>query len=200
MTHKGAILLLVTILLTTGVWADSISHTPLFAKVVGVTKNDTLNVRSKPDYTSKKSGKLPPKAHIGIKKCKTMNKATWCKVYPLIQNWFEEFGAESEGWVNAHYLAFYDRGYVLIDGIGNCDYALQCKENKCEVLISYEIDKEHKITSIKTKWIERSLLKGESNFAAASNDPKINPEGGYCTIGLQIDDYLKASQNKSITK
>ena len=74
--------------------------------------------------------------------------------------------------------------YVIIDKKRNCDYVLRCKEGKCEVVSSYVIDENYEITSIKTKWIAREDLKGESNFGAV-------PEDGYCTMGNRVEDYLE---------
>jgi hypothetical protein len=40
--------------------------------------------------------------------------------------------------------------------------------------------------TFETKWIERSKLKGESGFGAASGDME-----GYCTEGVWLEQYKK---------
>ena len=156
---------------------------PLFAEVTGVKTDDVLNVREKPEYESKKVGTQVPNAFMGVARCKQSKKSIWCKVYQMTQYYnFEDF---NPGWVNARFLKPFNRGYVLIDGAGNCDYALQCKENKCEVVSGYDRDENHEITNLRTKWIERDRLKGESHFGAMSLK-----EDGYCTNGTFIVNYL----------
>lgn len=179
---------MLSILLSIGLWAVSPS---LFGKVINVAEDDTLNVHKQSNYKSKKVAELPPKAYIGIEKCKKIQKTTWCRVYPMVQQWYEKFGNDShKGWVNARYLKFNNRGYVIIDGKKNCDYVLRCKESKCEVVDRYEQEKNYNVTSIKTKWIERDRLRGESNFGAISED-----EDGFCNSRIFIEDYLKNNPN-----
>ena len=169
------------ILLSVSLWGES---PPLFASVIGVAENDTLNIREKPYYRSTKVGSLPSQAYIGIEKCQILKSATWCKVYQIAQHFHEGFNRS--GWVNARYLKPINRGYALIDKTRNCDYVLRCKEAKCEVVSSYETDKEYKITSIKTEWIARERLQGESHFGAMTEN-----EDGYCTLGNWVEDYLQ---------
>jgi len=157
--------------------ADVSWNDALFAEVINLKKDDALNVREKPNYRSKKVSKLPMKAYVGVDKCKELNSSTWCHVYPLVQRWYEDFSSKKEsGWVNAKYLSFSDRGYVLVDGKADCAYVLQCQNAKCELLLSSESNNKPQ-----TKWIEKNRVHGESRFGAASEDPKINPEGGYCS-------------------
>ncbi len=165
----------------------SVEDSPLFASVVGVAEDDVLNIRQKPEYTSKKVGTQTPHALMGVEKCVTVGKSTWCRVYQIAQNFYsEDF---HEGWVNARYLNANNRGYVLIDGKGNCEYALQCKKGKCEVVVGYEMDKENEhIINLKIKWIERTHLKGESHFGAMCQEEGCN---GFCTAHRFIEDYLK---------
>jgi len=163
-------------------------NTALFATVKNVAENDTLNVRSEANHKSKKVGEIPPEWHIGVEKCKKVNTATWCKVYPLIQIWAEAFGGKDMGWVNAKYLEFSNKGYVTIEGkTSDCYYAMQCKQNACHVVMEmqYDYDK-NDMLAWKTKWIERSKLKGESNFGAIDSS-----RDGYCTNAGMIENYLK---------
>ncbi len=155
----------------------------LFAEVDGVASNDTLNVRVAPNYHSKKTGALPQYAFVGVDYCKKVGKSTWCKIFPIAQR--DYFKA---GWVNARYLKFYDnRGYVIVDGKPKCDYALRCKNSKCEVVTDYAINPDtNDITSLKTQWIKRDRLKGSSNFGAISD-----LRDGYCTSGYHIEEFLE---------
>ncbi len=167
-------------------------HNALFASVVNVKSNDRLNVRQKADYRSKKVSELPPGAYVGVERCEAVKSSTWCRVYPLVIQHYEHFAEETDaGWVNAKYLSFSDRGYVLVDGKANCDYVIQCKADKCEWVRDYETDDANEIKRLKTEWIERKRLRGESRFGASSSDPKINPEGDICNAAMYIDDYLE---------
>lgn len=160
----------------------------LFASVINLKENDTLNVRSTPDYRSKKTGALPLDAYIGVDSCKQVGHSIWCKVFHLAQQDYDGFGWDAKpGWVNARYLEPDNEGYVIIDGKPNCDYALCCQKGKCEVVADYEVDEQNNITSIKTKWIDRKRLKASSNFGAMDEDPEAS---GYCTNGNYIRDYL----------
>lgn len=187
--------LLLVIFLSLGLCAESSS---LFGRVIAIAEHDTLNVRSQADYRSDKVAELPLSGYVGIEKCETVKNATWCYVYPLVQIWYEKFSEKKNiGWVNARYLKFSNRGYVNIVGEErNCFYALKCKDivNKKKCLVVYNLKYDHekeKITEIKTKWIDRKKLQGESAFGAASQNREINPEGGYCTNAKMIDNYLE---------
>jgi uncharacterized protein YgiM (DUF1202 family) len=185
---------LLILLISAGVWADSAA---LFGLVTNVTKNDTLNVRSDANYNSKKVGALPFDAGVGIEKCKIVKNSTWCRIYPLVQNSYDTFGPQNTGWVNTRYLTFSYRGYVNVTGEDtNCFYAVKCRdiENKKECLVVYDLKYDYEkdtMTEIKSKWIERKKLKGESAFGAASQNVEINPEGGYCTNARMIEDYFE---------
>jgi len=162
--------------------------TALFATVKNVAKDDRLNVRAEANHKSTKVGELPPSYYVGVEKCKKIKSSTWCKVYPLVQQWSEKFAENSTGWVNAHYLNFHDRGYVTIEGEkNNCYYAIACKNDLCNIVKDMQYDHEKdKMPKMQTKWIKRSRLKGESAFGAASSDME-----GYCTNGNRIEDNLK---------
>ncbi len=154
--------------------------------MVNVAQNDTLNVRTEPNYKAKKVSELPPEAYVGIEKCKKVKRSIWCRVYPLVQQWYEKFGNDShKGWVNARYLKFSNRGYVLIKGKKNCAYSISCNEGKCEVVLDYENDENNGVIKLHTKWIEREYLKGESSFGATPKN-----EDGFCNSGMFIHDYL----------
>ncbi len=163
-------------------------ETPLFATVINLQENDTLNVREKPDYHTKKTGTLPLYAYVGVDSCKRVGDSTWCKVFHLAQQVYDGFGWDAKpGWVNARYLELDNEGYVIIDGKPDCDYALRCQKGKCEVVESYETNNQNELTSMKTKWIERRRLKASSNFGAMTEDIEAS---GYCTNGKYIQDYL----------
>ncbi len=175
------------ILLVASVFAD---NTALFASIKGVEKGDFLNVREAANYQSKKVAAIPSfkDMHLtfGIESCKKVKTSIWCSVYPLMQNGTDSFKENDKGWVNARYLTFSNHGYVLVDGKGNCEYALGCKEGKCELVADFRQDNNGEVVSMQTKWVERERLKGESSFGA------MNPnEDGYCNIGMYIEDYLK---------
>jgi hypothetical protein len=150
----------------------------LFAKIVHVKNNDTLNVREKADYKSKKMTELDYNMVVGLSgTCKKVGKSTWCRVYELAA-----YGGNQEGWVNAYYLKPYSEGFVTVKGYEkNCQYALECanKEGKKQCLAILEPEKD-------AEWVERSLLRGESQFGAAPEDMD-----GYCTRGAWLEPYLK---------
>jgi len=178
-------IVILTVLLSVGSWADSMA---LFGKVINVSENDILNVRSQSNYRSKKVGELPPNAYVGIEKCKMVKSSTWCRVYQLVQNYYSD--NFHPGWVNARYLKFSDRGYVIVQGTRNCAYALSCNNGRCEVVLDFETNNDHGVSKLHTEWIERSLLKGESNFGVTPEN-----EDGYCNSRIFIDDYLKKYPN-----
>ena len=165
------------------------NETALFGSVINVSKNDTLNVRFEPNYKAKKVGEIPSKWRVGIEKCKGINNSTWCRVYPLVQVWHENFCEDKNiGWVNAKYLKFSNRGYVIVKGKRNCAYSLSCLDGKCKVVNDFEENSviDYKKTGLNEKWVKRGYLKGESNFG-------VTPDGvdGYCNNGIYIDAYLK---------
>lgn len=167
-------IIILGILVSIVLWAENAA---LFGTVVNVSQNDILNVRSQADHRSKKVGEVPPEAYAGIEKCITVKNSTWCRIYPLVQNWYDKFWKEEHiGWVNARYLKFSNRGYVIVKGEKNCAYALDCHRGKCEVI-------DDKKAAIKTKWIEREYLKGESNFGVTPDNVD-----GYCNNGMYIED------------
>jgi len=175
---------LLTLSLLATVNASSV-YPGFFAAVVDIAKNDTLNVREKPDYRSRKIGALPLDAYVGIDHCKKIGKSKWCKIFHIAQRDYDEYGWDAPpGWVNARYLSFDDRGYVVVDNKPNCNYALHCEKGKCEVVTDYKTNDTNKVTSIKTEWIKRQRLKGSSNFGAMGDSE------GYCTSGQYIEDFL----------
>ena len=182
-------LLILTILVSIS-YAESYRNA-LFAGVNGITSNDTLNVRVVPDYHSQKIGALPQDAFVGVDYCKKVGKSTWCKIFHIAQMDYEEFGWNAKaGWVNARYLKFDNRGYVIIDGKPKCDYALRCKNSKCEVVTDYTTNPNtNDITSLKTQWIKRDRLKASSNFGAVAD-----ARDGYCTNGNYIEEFLQTKK------
>ena len=188
---------IVIVLIISVLRAENIQqNTPLFATVKGIVSNDTLNVRIKADHRSKKVAKLPLDAYVGVDRCKKTGVSVWCKIHHIAQHDYEGYGYDApSGWVNAKYLTFYDRGYVLIDGKGKCDYAIGCKAGKCEIVSEYRQDENYNIVDIETKWIGRNRLKAESNFGAAANEMD-----GYCTNGSYIEDYLQKKRLNQLQK
>lgn len=175
--------IILSILLLTGSWSDSAA---LFGKVIHVAENDTLNVRAEPNQKANKIGEIPFDGYVGIETCKKIEKSQWCKVYFLVENYYENFWKDKNiGWVNARYLQFSNHGYVIIKGKRNCAFSLKCIDDKCEV-VDDDHDIDYKRTGLKTKWIQREHLKGESNFGATPDNVD-----GYCNKGMFIDDYLE---------
>jgi len=183
--------ILIGIIITTLVlFAQTFYPDSLVATVQGIAHDDTLVVREKADYHSKKIGALPKDAFIGVDVCKEKGSSTWCKIHHIALRDYEMYGAEApDGWVNAKYLYFDNGGvYALIDGKGNCDYVLGCHQGNCDLVADYDTNKNYEITSVQTKKINRSRLRGSNHFGAMDTHGD-----GYCTIGRQIEDYL---QNK----
>ncbi len=178
---KGLFLM---VFLSSLMYAIDVANPPLFVTVTGVAEDDVLNIRQEPDYHSLKVGSQVPDAYMAVERCVEVGGATWCKVYEVAQYFYsEDF---KPGWVNARFLKLNNKGYVSIDGKRNCDYVIGCKADKCELVTSYEADENGSAISIKTKWVERSRLEGESHFSAMPDDAD-----GYCNIGQFVDDYLK---------
>jgi hypothetical protein len=176
-----------TVLLSSLTHAIDAVNSPLFVTVTGVAEDDVLNIRQEPDYHSLKVGSQVPDAYMAVERCVEVEGATWCRVYEVAQYFYsEDF---KPGWVNARFLKPTNKGYVSIDGKRNCDYVIGCNAEKCEVVASYEADENGSAVSIKTKWVERSRLKGESHFSAMPDN-----EDGYCNIGQFVDDYLGKQQ------
>ncbi len=169
----------------------------LFATVVKVAQSDTLNVRESPGYRSKKTGALPEGAFVGVDSCKKRGRSVWCRIFHIAQRDYENFGYDARpGWVNARYLTFNDRGYVIIDGKPNCDYALRCKNNRCEVAAEYTTDPQtQEVTSVKTRWIERKRLEGTNHFGAMPDDPDAS---GYCNTRNYIEAFLRKQKERSL--
>ncbi|WP_294958504.1 SH3 domain-containing protein [Sulfurovum sp.] len=190
--------ILIVLLLSASVL--SAKETGLFGKIIHVAEDDTLNVRAEPNYKARKIAEIPSSGYVGVEKCRQVKTSLWCQVYPLTQQWYEHFsGMKEKGWVNAKYLSFSDRGYVLVDGKANCDYVIQCKADKCERVFDYETDDANEIKNLKTEWIDKKRLHGESRFGASSSDPKINPEGDICSSAFYIDDYLQNRRLKQLS-
>ncbi len=163
----------------------------LFGNVVHVAKNDVLNVRQVPMPRAKKIASLPLGAYVGVDICKKVGRSLWCKVHHVALHDYEGYGWDApDGWVNAKYLSFRNRGYVLVDGKANCDYVVGCKDGVCKRVVDYKTNEKYEIISLRTEKISRSRLWGESHFGAMSENGE-----GYCTNGRMIDDFL-AKQNK----
>ena len=172
-------------------------NTPLFGTVTGVAANDTLNIRTRPDYRSPKTGALPPEAMVGVEQCRRIKHATWCRIHHLAQYDYPQFhyGARP-GWVNARFLKRSSRGYVLVDGKGHCDYALSCQGNECDVVTDLRTDTQNRVTRLIHHPIARKRLRAASHFGAAAD----TGGDGYCTDGRYIEDFLnRKSHSKSPT-
>ncbi|SFV90850.1 hypothetical protein MNB_SV-4-652 [hydrothermal vent metagenome] len=176
--------------------ASDISYPGLFAHVVHIADDDTLNVRERPDYHSKKTGELPIDAFVGVDYCTKKGKSTWCRIFHLAQRNYAHFGYGAKpGWVNARYLDFDNSGYVIIDGKPDCDYALRCTKSRCEVVDDYTTDAgDGHISALKTRWIERERLKASDRFSAMRDDPDAS---GYCTTD-RGNAFLQMEKEKTI--
>ena len=168
----------------------------LFATVINLVENDTLRVRENPDYHAKKIGALPIDAYVGVGICKEVRHATWCEVHHVALRDYADFGYDAKpGWVNARYLKFINNGYVIIDKKPNCDYALKCIEEMCEVVTDYTMDTASNIVSLTIKKIKRERLHTESNFGAMEENAD-----GYCTSGGMIEYYLTQKRTHELLK
>ncbi len=167
----------------------------LFGTVVRLVRNDTLNVREKPDYRSEKIGALPIGAVVGVDVCRPVGPATWCKIHHIAQYDYDAYGWDAKpGWVNAWYLRFSDTGYVLVDRKADCDYALKCYDTVCEVVDDYTEDADGHILSLSIRKIERKRLHAESHFGAMGEGE------GYCVAGVKIEDYLTRKRTHELLK
>lgn len=172
------------------------NNAPLFGIVKGVASNDALNIRAKPNYKSKKITSLPNGAYVGISRCKYIGHSKWCKIFHLTQRDYDGFGDNAHsGWVNAKFLKFSNRGYVIVNNKASCDYALRCNGNKCKVITDYSADKNGNTISLKSSWIDRSKLKASTSFGAIGKDGE-----GYCVSGNHIEEYLSKHKNHKGSK
>ena len=189
--------LLIAIILSAYLNASNIFYPGLFASVVNVAENDTLNVRARPDYHSKKTGALSPHdlLYVGVDHCKKIGKSTWCKIFHLDQIDNKKSTLDNiSGWVNAHFLQFTNKGYVIIDDKSNCNYVLSCNTHRCKVVIDYTIDpKTRNVTSLKTQWIDRKRLKASSHCISFNG----TDASGYCKNGTHIKNPLKHKSKKA---
>ncbi len=166
----------------------------LFAHVSGVASNDTLSVRVKPNWRSRKITNLPPYAFVGVDKCVKMGHSNWCKVHAVNCNLgqYLEYNDKLPGWVNARYLKFSSRGYVAINGKKRCNYAISCSSGKCSVVVN-ETVKNGKVTAIKSKNYPRSALRGIGEL-----DIPNGGEGYSCgRLNFKIDKYLSNHNSHS---
>jgi uncharacterized protein YraI len=168
----------------------------LFGTVTGVADNDTLNVRSHPDYHAAKVGALPPGALVGVDRCKRLKQSTWCRIHHIAQHDYPQYSyGAADGWVNTRFLRLSDRGYVLTYGKGKCAYALSCRAGACDVVTGIEEDAQGRIAALQHVSIERHHLRAESHFGAAAENGE-----GYCTNGKVIEDFLKKQPRPLTTK
>ena len=169
----------------------------LFAQVSGVASNDTLSVRVKPNWHSRKITELPPHAYVGVDKCTKIGHSTWCKVHAVNRNLgqYLEYNNKLPGWVNARYLKFSSRGYVAIKGKNRCNYAINCSSGRCRVVVNARL-KNGKVTAIKSKIYPRSALKGIGEL-----DIPNGAEGYSCgRLSFKIDRYLKRTIHSNSAK
>jgi len=163
-----------------------------------VKADDVLNVRERPSGKAKKVASLPPEASVGVDRCQKVAASVWCRVYHMAQYDYEGYGYDApEGWVNAHYLKPFNSGYVIIDGVGNCDYSLGCDKGMCKVVSDYTVDEKNNITALKYTKVKRERLHGESHFGAMETDEEAS---GYCTSGNMIQDYLHKKRKHALFK
>ncbi len=173
----------------------------LFGYVKGISNNDTLSVREKPNYHSKKITELPLYTHIGLNECIKNGYSTWCRVDAVNSNLgeYKSFNGLLPGWVNAKYLKFSSRGYVAIKGKKqSCYYSIGCSGGRCNV-VTDEIMKNGNIIALKIKSYPRNLLKGIGELDIPS-EAECYPCG---RISSKIDNYLLKQNSlnaKSIAK
>lgn len=163
-----------------------IASPPLFGVVTYVSENDVLHVRENPDLHSKSIGSLPPEAEVGVDHCLMVGRSVWCRVHPLVQYNYEGYDDGSpSGWVNARYLVGKNRGYVLINGVGHCDYVIACNEGVCQVVTALQLDEASNVAGVTIREYPRTVLYAESHFGAVAEEMD-----GYCANGRMIEDYL----------
>ncbi len=169
--------------------------TPLFGTVIGIGENDNLPVRAEATRHSKKLASLPVGARVGIDKCRPVSHIPWCRIHHLAQYDYEDFNVDHapSGWVDARYLETADKGYVIIDGKPSCDYALRCRNGKCEVATDADTDDAGDIVRLTTEWIPRKHLTGASSFGAAS-------DCCYCTFDRHIEAFLRDKKLAALQK
>ncbi len=184
---KWKALLLSTIVIGGDVGA-SVLYPGLFARVVDIGGDDALNVRKSPNYRSEKVGSLPPGIVVGIEKCRRVKDAIWCEIFSL-QGSNEAFEEDIErGWVNARYLAFENRGYVVVDDKPACRYAIDCEKDRCDVAVDYTMDKHNRnILFLRLRQIDRKRLRASNRFDAM---PRSEEASGYCNDDILVEAYL----------
>ena len=163
-----------------------VNDAPLFAKVVNIVKDDVLNMRSKPDHKSEKTGELYASSIIGVDLCQTTNKSTWCKI-GILTNLKEM----ETGWVNARFLDLNgkhaNRGYVKISGRPNlCYYSIKC-EPKSGILMCMTANSDFSYTNTNNasiEWTNRDDLHAGTAFDSAPEN-----SDGYCINGKMVDEY-----------
>jgi len=172
------------------------------AKVVNVAKDDVLNIRSRPNYKSKKVGFLAPNEDVQIEYCLDSPKSTWCKVYPAVSiNLGGGFGEPASGFVNARFLKFKNSGYVNIKNRkSDCDYLVECKGSKCLILTYKGLE-----------WVKRSLIGTEKGQKATSlpeeEGGEMSDDATFCfnhardkELWAKVDEYYKKSKHQSSVK
>ena len=162
----------------------------LFAKVSGIASHDTLSVRAKPNWHSKKITALPPNAYVGVDECVRMGRSNWCKVHAVNHNLGQDRGYDDRlsGWVNARYLKFSSRGFVAIRGEKSCNYAIGCSGGRCRVANVFDnvTINNDRVVAINPKSYSRRVLKGIGELDIDSGG-----EGYPCNRrGVRIDIYL----------
>ena len=165
----------------------NLNNIPLRAKVVGVASWDVLNIRQEPNWHSKKVGFVKNgNSNIGIYKCKKVGRSGWCKIFyvgQIGQYGDDGFNEDSKaGWVNAKYLSGYNRGYVVLDNKPNCDYALECRNNRCKI-----------VSNLTTRWVSRSRLKATNSGDIGGG----KDASGMCETHLHIKDYTSIYKTTS---
>ena len=179
----------------------------LFATVSGVASDDTLSVRVKPNWHTKKITELPPNAYIGVDECIKKGRSTWCKIHAVNRNLGEnfEYSDKLPGWVNAKYLKFSSRGYVAISGKKGCNYAVSCSSGSCRVVnVFNDITMSKKrVISIKSKKYPRGVLRGIGELDIDGGEDSIyvcNRRGADINIYLSKHKRSKITSAKSVAR
>jgi len=168
---------------------------PLFYETYNFKENDTLNIREKPNYRSKKIGELYLGHLVQLLECVKVKDSKWCQVKAL-------YFPEEKGWVNAKYIkpTRYQEGYVKVKAKKNtCDYVIKCEKEKHNTLCLVVTDLGDDIDNLtlKTKWFNRKDLKPASNFTAMYDEPDAE---GFCTAHKYIYEYQSKEKLKSLSK
>ncbi len=166
------------IVVAISVFAKNNHNEALFGVVKNVSDNDVLNLRSAPDYRSRKVGSYPNGAYVSIDHCVKTERSHWCRITPLPQ---ENYGNSRSGWVNAKFLSFTNRGYVAIKRKKKfCCYAIGCNSGYCRVVT--RVGEKRQGNKLHIELYPREELIPTDRYGAA--DPSSD---GYCITDRYVN-------------